>query len=138
MGVNYCTVQDIAAYGRALSAAEEPIAEKFITSASSKLRLIAKQADMDIDRMITDDEDYGQAVNEIVSRSVIRALNSVADNAPPAVQSSQAALGYSVSMTYLNSGQAEFFLKNELKELGILRQRVGVVRVYDDGSNDEN
>ena len=86
--------------------------------------------------MIFDDPDVGQAAREITVKAVIRAIDSSADSTPPAVQASQAALGYSVSMTYLNSGQALYFLKNELKELGIMRQRYGTLEVYDSADDD--
>lgn len=69
-------------------------------------------------------------------QAVIRGLNSITDNTPPAVQSSQAAMGYSLSMTWLNSGQSLYFLRNELEELGFLRQRYGALEVYDIGKQD--
>ena len=87
--------------------------------------------------MIADDPDYGTAVKSVVVQAVIRALNSVSDNSPPAVQSSQAAMGYSVSMTWLASGQALYYLKNELKDLGLLRQRFGALEVYDLGDKQD-
>lgn len=86
---------------------------------------------------MTSDEDYALTVKAIISKAVVRSLDCSADNAPPAVQASQAAMGYSVSMTYLNSGQSLYFLKNELKELGIIRQRWGAMEVYDYENNDK-
>ncbi len=127
---NYAYVADIANFGRTLTAREQDIAEKFIESACAKLRLIAKRYGVDIDARVAADEDYAAVVKETIVKSVIRALDSAADTSPPAVQASQSAMGYSVSMTYLNSGQSLYFLKNELKELGILRQRWGALEVY--------
>ena len=136
MAAVYATVEDISKLGRKLTAEEQDKAAELLPVASSKLRLAAKKRGRDLDMMIFDDPDVGQAAREIVSKAVIRAIDSSADSNPPAVQASQAALGYSVSMTYLNSGQALYFLKNELKELGIMRQRYGALEVYDSADDD--
>ena len=136
MAAVYATVEDITKLGRKLTAEEQDKAAELLPVASSKLRLAAKKRGRDLDMMIFDDPDIGQAAREITVKAVIRAIDSSADSTPPAVQASQAALGYSVSMTYLNSGQALYFLKNELKELGIMRQRYGTLEVY--GSADDD
>lgn len=132
---NYAYVADILDFGRPITAQEQDIAENFISAACAKLRTIAKRYGVDIDVRVTADADYAAVVRETIVKSVIRALDSAADNSPPAVQASQAAMGYSVSMTYLNSGQSLYFLKNELKDLGILRQRWGALEVYGDNEN---
>lgn len=134
MGAVYATVEDVALL-RTLTSQEQEQAAALLGTASAKLRLAAKKYGYDLDDMISEDEDYGTEVKAVVVQAVIRALNSVSDSSPPAVQSSQAALGYSVSMTWLNSGQALYFLKNELKELGFLRQRFGALEVYDVGDD---
>ena len=136
MAAVYATVEDITKLGRKLTAEEQDKAAELLPVASSKLRLAAKKRGRDLDMMIFDDPDVGQAAREITVKAVIRAIDSSADSTPPAVQASQAALGYSVSMTYLNSGQALYFLKNELKELGIMRQRYGTLEVYDNADDD--
>ena len=133
MGAVYASVADVALL-RPLTAQEQTQAESLLASASAKLRLTAKGYGYDLDGLIAKDEDYGSAVQAVVVQAVIRALNSVTDNTPPAVQSSQAAMGYSLSMTWLNSGQALYFLRNELDELGFLRQRYGALEVYDYGN----
>ena len=135
MGAVYASVTDVALL-RPLTAQEQGQAESLLASASAKLRLTAKGYGYDLDGLIAADEDYGEVVKAVVVQAVIRALNSVADNTPPAVQSSQAAMGYSLSMTWLNSGQSLYFLRNELEELGFLRQRYGALEVYDLGKQD--
>ena len=136
MAAVYATVDDITKFGRKLTTEEQDKAAELLPVASSKLRLAAKKRGRDLDMMIFDDPDVGQVAREITTKAVIRAIDSSADSTPPAVQASQAALGYSVSMTYLNSGQALYFLKNELKELGIMRQRYGALEVYDSADDD--
>lgn len=136
MGTVYAAISDISAFGRALTAQEQDAAYVLLETASAKLRIISKRFGIDIDALIANDEDYLLAVKQTIVRAVIRAFDTIADSSPPAVQASQAAMGYSVSMTYLNSGQSLYFLKNELKELGILRQRWGALEVYSDNEND--
>lgn len=132
MGAVYATVADVALL-RPLTMQEQEQTPVLLENASAKLRLLAKKYGRDLDALIAADEDYGTAVKAVVVQAVIRALNSITDNTPPAVQSSQAAMGYSLSMTWLNSGQSLYFLKNELKDLGIMRQRFSVMEVYDIG-----
>lgn len=133
----YATIDDIAVYGRKLTSQEQQAADSLIETACAKLRVIGKRYGVDVNTLVTSDEDYALTVKAIISKAVARSLDCSADNAPPAVQASQAAMGYSVSMTYLNSGQSLYFLKNELKELGIIRQRWGAMEVYDYENNDK-
>ena len=129
MGAVYATIADVELL-RPLTLQEQEQTPVLLENASAKLRLLAKKYGRDLDELIAEDEDYGTAVKAVVVQAVIRALNSITDNTPPAVQSSQAAMGYSLSMTWLASGQSLYFLKNELKELGLMRQRFSIVEVY--------
>ena len=137
MGAVYASVADVALL-HPLTAQTQTQAESLLVSASAKLRLTAKGYGYDLDALISADEDYGSVVQAVVVQAVIRALNSITDDTPPAVQSSQAAMGYSLSMTWLASGQTLYFLRNELDELGFLRQRYGALEVYDYGQNKQN
>ncbi|WP_028504132.1 Gp19/Gp15/Gp42 family protein [Ruminococcus albus] len=131
MGADYAAVSDITALGVTLTPQQEDAAEVLITQSSAKLRLTAKKYGKDIDTLIAADDDFGIAVKNVVVQSVIRALNSIADDSPAAVQATQSALGYSASMTYLNAGQSLYFLRNELKDLGLMQQTYGALEVYD-------
>ncbi len=66
----------------------------------------------------------------------MRALEAYSNDNVAASQTSQTALGYSVSMTYLNAGQSLYYLRNELKDLGVLRQKFGAMEVYTDETTD--
>ena len=44
--------------------------------------------------------------------------------------------GYSATATYINAGQSLYFLRNELKDLGIIRQTYGLLEVYQYGTAD--
>lgn len=135
MGVVYAQLADLM-LSHTLTAQEQEQAENLLAAASAKLRLSAKRYGKDLDVMIADDEDMLPVVKETVVTCVRRALESYSSGTQTASQTSQSALGYSVSMTYLNAGQSLYFLRNELRDLGILRQRYGALEVYGDGESD--
>ena len=130
MGVKYASQEDITALGKKLTAEQQSAAEMLIDAASAKLRIIAKKYGKDIDVMIANDDDYGLVVKNTVVQAVARALSCISDSSPAITQGSQSAMGYSVSMTYLNAGQSLYYLRNELKDLGLLRQTWGAVEVF--------
>lgn len=133
MGAVYATIEDVQTLGRALSAEEQQKVPQLLEIASALLRTEAEKRGYDLDAMIADDPDKGLIAKILTVNGVVRSLNAASDTSPAAVQGSQSALGYSVSYTYLNAGQDIYFLKNELKELGIMRQKCGVLEVYDYG-----
>lgn len=133
MGTVYASVSDITALGISLTAQQQEAATILLDTASSKLRLAAKKCGKDLDTLIAADADYGAAVKSIVIQSVTRALNSISDSAPALSQGSETNGQYSISMTYLNAGQSLYFLRNELKELGLRRQVYGAIDIYDTG-----
>ena len=120
-GAVYATVSDIEALGISLTTSQEGAAEILLSTASSKLRLAARKRGKELDTLIAADADYGAAVK------------SVADSAPAATQGSESNGNYSISMTYLNAGQSLYFLRNELKELGLMRQVFGAIDLYNTG-----
>ena len=105
MAAVYATVEDVQTLGRQLTAQEQEKAEVLLPVASAKLRLAAVKYNRDIDLMILDNPDVAFAAREIVVKAVLRAIDSSADSSPAATQTSQPAMGYSLSMTYLNAGQ---------------------------------
>lgn len=130
MGTVYASVSDITALGISLTAQQQNAAEILLGTASAKLRLAAQKHGKDLDDMISDNEDYGAAVRGIVIQAVTRALNSITDSSPALSQGSETNGSYSISMTYLNAGQSLYFLRNELKELGLMRQTYGALDLY--------
>ncbi|MCR5731235.1 MAG: phage Gp19/Gp15/Gp42 family protein [Ruminococcus sp.] len=133
-GVSYASVSDITALGISLTPQQEAAAEVLISQASAKLRLAAKKYGKSIEKLIADDEDYSEAVKSVTVQAVTRALNSIADSDPAVSQVTQSGLGYSASMTYFNAGQSLYFLKSELKDLGLMRQIYGALEVYADAT----
>lgn len=131
MGAVYATVADVIALGRPLTAAEQAQAEVLLPTVSALLRQEAAKRGYDLDQMIAANEDIGLIAKIVTVNSTVRAINASSETAPATVQAAQAGLGFSVSATYQNPGQPVYFLRNELKELGLLRQKVGTLEVYD-------
>ena len=135
MGAVYATVSDIQAIGKSLTAQQMESAEVLLMQASAKLRTIAKKYGNDLDGMIAEDEDFGLTVKAVVIQAVCRALDAV--NQSSTVSGGTESIGaYSLTTTYLNGGQSLYFLKNELKDLGLIRQRYGAIEIYDVGGDD--
>lgn len=132
MGTVYAEVSDLIAFGHSLTAAQSQAAQALIEQASAKLRIAAEKYGADIDSMIAIDSDYALAVKSIVVQAVMRAVNSTDDSAAIS-QGSESIGAYSVSMTYVNAGQSLYFLRNELKELGLVRQKYGALDLYGNG-----
>ena len=130
----YATVADIRAVGYPLSEAQETAATTMIEQASARLRLTAKRVGKDIDAMITDPasgEDYALAVKSVIVQSVCRGLDAAQNSGAAIVQGSQTIGAYSVQQTYFNPGQSLYFVRNELKDLGLYRpQRFGALELW--------
>lgn len=138
MGTVYAQASDILALGVPLTSQQQESAEVLLSQASAKLRLTAKKYGKDVDAMIQADADCGEVAKSIVVQAVSRALNSIADNAPAVQQASQSGLGYSASVTFVNAGQSLYFLRSELKDLGLMRQTYGAMEVYRSESDTGN
>lgn len=128
MAAEYATIEDVIKLGRKLSTEEQEKATALLPVACAKLSTACKKHGKDLDIMIADEPDVELVAKDIIVRATLRAVDTIADSSPA---TSQSAMGYSVSMTYLNAGQQLYFLRNELKELGVMRQRYGAMEVYD-------
>lgn len=132
MGTVYAKVSDITALGRTLTNQQQEAAEVLLAQASAKLRLMAQKYKKNIDELIADPvtgEDYALAVKSVVVQAVCRALDSVNSNTV-ASQGTESIGAYSLTMSYLNAGQSLYFLRNELKDLGLMQQRFGWLDMY--------
>ena len=136
MGAVYAGVHDVMAVGRTLTNQQAEAAETLLEQASARLRLLARRYGKNIDEMIAADEDYGFAVKAVVVQAVCRALDNISSGSN--VQQGTESIGaWSMSMTYLNAGQSLYFLRSELKELGLTRQRYGLLDVLGVQSQEE-
>ena len=132
MTTAYADVADILAIGRTLTAQKQEAAEVLLNEASAKLRLAAHKYGKDIDAMIADPvtgEDFALAVKSVVVAAVCRALDAVTESGSVS-QASETLGAYSYTYHYANAGQQLYFLNNELKDLGLKRQKVGWLDAY--------
>lgn len=124
----FASVQDVIQRYRPLTAEETEKAEVMLSAVSGVLRQYAKNTGRDLDEMIASGELEEGAVRSVTVDVTVRTLETQTASAPMIMtQQSQSALGYSVSGTYLNPGGGIFVKKSELKLLGLLRQRLGVI-----------
>lgn len=127
---DYATVQDIISLKRPLTAAEQERAGLIIPIVCDSLRYEAVKVGKDLDAMIEDNPYLANVAKSVTVDVVMREL-MVSTEDEPMTQMSQSAMGYSVSGSYLVPGGGLFIKKAELKRLGIKRQRVGVVELYE-------
>lgn len=127
---SYATVADVEALWRPLTASEYERTEALLPIVSDSLRQEAKNIGRDLDQMIADGDVLTSVVKSVTVDVVARALMTPTNEAPMS-QMSQSALGYSVSGTFLVPGGGLFIKKSELARLGLRRQRIGVIELYE-------
>ena len=123
---DYATINDIVSMWRPLTQAETVRAEALIPIVCDSLRMEADKVGKSLDDMIEENPWLASVAKSVTVDVVTRTLlTSTQDE--PMTQYSQAAMGYSVSGTYLVPGGGLFIKNDELKRLGLRRQRMGVI-----------
>lgn len=125
---SYATINDVIALFRPLTEEENGRATQLLPIVSASLREEAKKVGKDLDAMISNDADLGLVAKSVTVDVVARTLMT-STNQEPLSQFSEAALGYSVSGTYLVPGGGLFIKNSELARLGLRRQRIGVINL---------
>lgn len=125
----FATIDDLSVLWRALESDEEERAEELLNTVSHVLRVEAKKVKKDLDLMVKADESYAYVVKSVLVDIVARTLMT-STRQEPMTQYSESALGYSVSGSFLVPGGGLFIKDNELKRLGLKRQRFGVIDFY--------
>lgn len=125
----FATLEDVQTLWRGLSAEETTRCEALLPLISDSLRQEAHFAGKDLDMMIATGEVLESVVKSVVVDVVARTLMTSTDR-EPMTQTSESALGYSFSGTYLVPGGGLFIKKSELARLGIRRQRMGVIDLW--------
>lgn len=126
----FATTKDLIDLWRPLKQDEDTRAEALLKVVSNRLRVEADNVGKDIDVMIADSIAYKDVVKSITVDIVARTLMTSTDKEPMS-QFSESAMGYSVSGTFLTPGGGLFIKREELKALGLRRQRYGVFEPYD-------
>lgn len=129
---NYATAADVAALtGKTYSNAETARIEALLPLVCDALRYEAKMVGRDLDEMIDDNIELASVAKVVTVDIVVRVLRQ-SQEGEPMTQETQSALGYSWSGTYAipGGGIAGAIMRNDLKRLGIKRQRYGVIDLW--------
>ena len=133
---NFATLADVMVLsGKTYTTAEQTRIEALLPLVSDALRVEAAKVGKDMDDLVTD-LTYASVVKLVTVDVVIRAMRQSTDGEPMS-QESESALGYSWSGTYAvpGGGISGCIMRNDLKRLGLRRQRYGVIEYY--GEEDE-
>jgi hypothetical protein len=125
----FATIQDIIDLWRPMSPEETDRAYALLPIVSDSLRVEADRVGKDLDVMVAEDAVYANVVKSVVVDIVSRTLLTSTKN-EPMIQTSESALGYSWSGSYLVPGGGLFIKKSELARLGLRKQRYGVIDFY--------
>ena len=134
----FATIDDLELLWRRLkNVDEENKAAAILEQVSSALRIEAKKVEKDLNSMVASDPDYAAVVKSVTVDVVARILRQSTDGEALS-QESQSGLGYTWSGTYAipGGGIGNAIMRNDLKRLGLRKQRVGVIEMYDTGNND--
>lgn len=125
----YATLDDITILFRPLTPQEEERARALLPVVEDSLKMEAKKVDKNIDKMLEDEELFPNVLKSVIVDVVARTLMT-STNSEPMTQTSQSALGYTFSGTFLNPGGGLFIKKSELARLGLKKQKYGVIDLY--------
>lgn len=131
MSQPFATVDDIQTLWRPLTAEEQSRSAALLPLVSDEIRVLGKNVGKDIDAMVAADSTYASVVKVVTVDVVTRILRQNTEG-DAMTQESQSALGYSWSGTYAvaGGGIANSILKNDLKKLGLLKQQMGSVKLW--------
>lgn len=125
----FATVADIERLARPLTQAEQTRAAELLPVVSDELRQEAINRGYSLDQMLDDGTLLENAIIGVTVDITMRVLmTSTTDE--PMTQYSQAAMGYSVSGSFLSPGGGLFIKDSELKRLGIKRQQLRTIEWY--------
>lgn len=126
---NFATTEDINLLWRELKESEESRAEALLEIVSDTLRVEAERVNKNLDTMIVESPTLANVVKSVVVDIVARTLLTSTED-EPMTQTSESALGYSWSGSYLVPGGGLFIKNSELERIGLRRQRFGVIDFY--------
>lgn len=128
---DFATTEDIIVLWRPLSADESTRAAALLPLVSDALRVCAQNVNVDLDSKSADDTAYASMLKLVTVDIVSRVLRQNTTGEAMS-QESQSGLGYSWSGTYAvpGGGIANAIMNNDLKKLGLLRQSIGAVQLW--------
>lgn len=134
---DFATTEDVTALWRPMSQEEVTRATALLPVISDTLRVEAEKVGVDLDVKVSESTAFANVLRSTTVDVLARTLMTPTDK-EPMVQESQSALGYSWSGTFLTPGGGLFIKNDELKRLGLKRQRFGVRYLYGEDSGDSS
>ena len=128
---DFATTEDIIVLWRPLSADESTRAAALLPLVSDALRVCAQNVNVDLDSKAAGVTAYASMLKLVTVDIVSRVLRQNTTGEAMS-QESQSGLGYSWSGTYAvpGGGIANAIMNNDLKKLGLLRQSIGAVQLW--------
>lgn len=126
----FATVDDLTILWRPLKEDEKKRAEKLLEIVSDSLREEADKVGRNLDAMIAEKPYYFASVVKSVTVDIVARTLMTSTDQEPMTQTTESALGYSVSGSYLVPGGGLFIKNSELSRLGLKKQRFGVIDFY--------
>lgn len=129
----FATLADVQAVtGKTFTQAEGERITTLLGLVSDALRYEAEKVGKDIEDMMAQSASYASVVKLVTIDVVMRAFRQSQDGEPMS-QESQSALGYTWSGTYAvpGGGIAGAIMRNDLKRLGLRKQRYGVIETWE-------
>lgn len=130
---DFATLEDVLALtGKDYGADDQNRISTLLPLVSDELRYEAQKVGKDLDSMVAASTPYASVVKVVTVDIVTRVMRQPLDGAPMS-QETQSALGYSWSGTYAipGGGIAGAIMNNDLKRLGLRRQRYGVMEIWE-------
>lgn len=124
----FADVNDVKKIYRELKLDEISKVEALLPIITDSLRVEAQKVGKDLDVLALDSA-YLSVLKSVTVDIVARTLMTPTEGAPM-TQYAEAALGYSVSGSFLNPGGGLFIKNSELARLGFKKQRYGVIEPY--------
>ena len=125
----FATVNDLTYLWREMTNEESTRAEALLPIVSDSLRVEAEKVGVDLDVKAECAPAFRSVLKSVTVDIVARTLMT-STTKEPMIQESQAALGYSWSGTFLTPGGGLFIKDQELKRLGLRKQKIGVMHLY--------
>lgn len=138
MSEAYATVADVALLWRPLTMQETERAGALLPLVSDLLRQSAINYGQDLDQMIEESPTLASTAKAVTVDVIARILRQ-STTGEAMSQESQSAMGYSWQGTYAipGGGIANAIMKNDLKRLGLSRQKIGVIELYEHPRRDD-
>lgn len=134
----FATLADVQTLtGKAFTEAEQGRITVLLPMVSDALCWEAERVGQNLQQMIYENDALANVAKMVTVDIVVRVLRQ-SQEGEPMTQETQSALGYSWSGTYAvpGGGISGAIMRNDLKRLGIRRQRFGVIDLWPAGSTE--